>query len=77
MAYLPNNTLCAAIYSMDGTPEGPQEVSVMTLGDVDANCNGLVCAFPVQGTVTIEMCLVSANEACDTHNSKRHTSLPL
>ena len=68
MAYLDTNTPCAVIRSLNGTPEGLRYVSVMTLGDVETYHNGLVLALPVQGTVTIEMCLASANEACNTHN---------
>jgi hypothetical protein len=72
MDALNDNTLCAAIYSTDGTPEGPREVSETTVGYVEKNYKGLVLALPVQGIVTIAMCLASANEACDAHNRNRN-----
>ena len=77
MAYISSTTPCAAVYSTDGTPEGPRKVLETTVGYVDANYKGLVIALPVQGTVTIEMCLDSANKACDAHNRNRSTTLLL
>lgn len=66
---------CAVIWSLNGTPEGHRTVCVMTLKEVNTYYNGLVLAFPVQGTVTLQMCLDSAHEACDAHNRTLATLL--
>lgn len=62
MESLNENTLCAVIHSLDGTPEGPRYVLVMTLGNVEQYYNELVLALPVQDSVTLKKCIALAKK---------------